>query len=80
LNLRSTKIQINIHFLCSKSTEKEVINHNFYDETAINEIYSIDSQNLIRFKCWFRLVRSTALLVEKPKLISQNYKSLACAE
>jgi len=80
LNLRSTKIQINIHFLCSKSTEKEVINHNFYDETAINEIYSIDSQNLIRFKCWLRLVRSTALLVEKPKLISQNYKSLACAE
>jgi len=80
LNLRSTKIQINIHFLCSKSIEKEVINHNFYDETAINEIYSIDSQNLIRFKCWLRLVRSTALLVEKPKLISQNYKSLACAE
>jgi len=40
-------------FFCSKSVEKELIKHNFYDETGLNEMYSTDSQ--IRFQIWLYL-------------------------
>jgi len=57
-------------FFCStgKYFEKEQANHNFYDETGMNEICIIYTHMLIRCKCWLdihRLLTTTALMAVK---------------
>ena len=43
LNFHCPKVQVNMPFISSKSSEKEPTNHNVYDETEMDEICSTDS-------------------------------------
>ena len=75
LNFHCPKVQVNMPFISSKSSEKEQTNHNVYDETEMDEICSTDSHIFIRIQCWLDLYMLQSLHFwhkKLNKLISQN--------